>query len=86
MNKLLFIYIVFCYLIASVFTLENTITVENQLFGSSILIIIFGIPHGAIDNILCLTESNLSKNMFYLFLAVFYGILKGRKFPFGAFY
>lgn len=66
MNKLLFIYIVLCYLIASVFTLENTIAVENQLLGSSILVIIFGIPHGAIDNILCLTESNLSKKKFYL--------------------
>ena len=61
MNKLLFIYIVICYLIASVFTLENTITIQNQLLGSSILVIIFGIPHGAIDNILFLTESNLSK-------------------------
>ena len=66
MNKLLFVYIVLCYLIASVFTLENTITVENQLLGSTILVIIFGIPHGAIDNILCLTESNLSEKMFYL--------------------
>lgn len=66
MNKLLFIYIVICYLIASVFTLENTITIQNQLLGSSILVIIFGIPHGAIDNILFLTESNLSKKVFYL--------------------
>jgi len=66
MNKIIFIYIVLCYFIASVFTLENTISIQNQLFGSSALIIIFGIPHGAIDNILYLTESNLSKGNFYL--------------------
>ncbi len=78
MNKLLFIYIVFCYLIASVFTLENTIAIENQLIGSTILVIIFGIPHGAIDNILCLNESNLSKEIFYLLYLlsmILYGFL-----------
>lgn len=67
MNKLLFIYIVLCYFIASVFTLENTITLDNQLLGSLILIILFGIPHGAIDNVLYLKESNVSKKAFYSF-------------------
>jgi Brp/Blh family beta-carotene 15,15'-monooxygenase len=65
MNKLLFIYIIFCYLIASIFTLYNTISLENQLIGCFFLIILFGIPHGAIDNVLSLSGSNLSKKKFY---------------------
>ena len=65
MSKLLFIYIVFCYSIASIFTLQNSISIENQLFGCLSLIILFGIPHGAIDNVLSLSESNLSKKSFY---------------------
>ena len=65
MNKLLFIYIVFCYILASIFTLNNTISLENQLIGCVSLIILFGIPHGAIDNVLSLSESNLTKKKFY---------------------
>ena len=65
MNKLLFIYITFCYLLASIFTLHNTISLENQLIYCLSLIILFGIPHGAIDNVLILSESNLSKKKFY---------------------
>jgi len=65
MNKLLFIYIIFCYILASIFTLNNTISLENQLIGCVSLIILFGIPHGAIDNVLSLSESNLTKKNFY---------------------
>tara|TARA_B100001758_G_scaffold50625_1_gene41114 strand:+ start:765 stop:1670 length:906 start_codon:yes stop_codon:yes gene_type:complete len=65
MNKLVFIYIIFCYLLASIFTLHNTISLENQLTFCLSLIVLFGIPHGAIDNVLSLSESNLSKNKFY---------------------
>lgn len=65
MNKLLFIYIIFCYTLASIFTLHNEISLNNQLIGCLSLIILFGIPHGAIDNVLSLSESNLSKKKFY---------------------
>ena len=78
MNKLLFIYITFCYLLASIFTLQNSISIENQLIGCLTLIILFGIPHGAIDNVLSLSESNLSKNSFYflyLLSMIFYAVL-----------
>lgn len=78
MNKLLFIYIIFCYSLASVFTLQNSISIENQLIGCLILIILFGIPHGAIDNVLSLSESSLSKNNFYflyLLSMIFYAAL-----------
>ncbi len=78
MNKLLFIYITFCYLLASIFTLQNSISIENQLIGCLTLIILFGIPHGAIDNVLSLSESNLSKNSFYflyLLSMIFYAAL-----------
>jgi len=78
MNKLLFIYIIFCYSLASIFTLQNSISIENQLIGSLSLIILFGIPHGAIDNVLSLSESNLSKKSFYflyLLSMIFYAAL-----------
>ncbi len=78
MNKLLFIYLIFCYSLASVFTLQNSISIENQLIGCLTLIILFGIPHGAIDNVLSLSESNLSKNSFYflyLLSMIFYAAL-----------
>jgi len=78
MNKLLFIYIIFCYLLASIFTLQNSISIENQLIGCLSLIILFGIPHGAIDNVLSLSESNLSKKSFYslyLLSMIFYAAL-----------
>jgi len=65
MNKLLFTYLTLCYLIASIFTLHNTISLDNQLFFCLSAIILFGIPHGAIDNVLSLSESNLSKKNFY---------------------
>ncbi len=78
MNKLLFIYIIFCYLLASIFTLQNSISIENQLIGCLSLIILFGIPHGAIDNVLSLSESSLSKKGFYslyLLSMIFYAAL-----------
>ena len=78
MNKLLFIYITFCYSLASIFTLQNSISIENQLIGCLSLIILFGIPHGAIDNVLSFSESDLSKKSFYflyLLSMIFYAVL-----------
>tara|TARA_B100001094_G_C18126065_1_gene769540 strand:+ start:573 stop:1478 length:906 start_codon:yes stop_codon:yes gene_type:complete len=78
MNKLLFIYITFCYALASIYTLQNSISIENQLIGCLFLIILFGIPHGAIDNVLSLSESNMSKKSFYflyLLSILFYAAL-----------
>jgi len=65
MNKLLFVYIVFCYALASIFTLQNSISFENQIIGCISLVVLFGIPHGAIDNVLYLSSSNISKKKFY---------------------
>ena len=65
-------------MLASIFTLQNSISIENQLIGCLTLIILFGIPHGAIDNVLSLSESNLSKNSFYflyLLSMIFYAVL-----------
>ena len=38
----------------------------NQVLGSIILTSLFGIPHGAIDNIIFLSRNKLSSNKFYL--------------------
>ena len=65
MNKFSFLYLVSCYALASIFTLTNNINIEHQLIGSLFLITIFGIPHGAIDNIILQSETKISSNKFY---------------------
>lgn len=65
MNKFSFLFLVFFYALGSLFTLLGDITVENQIIGSLILITIFGIPHGSIDNIILLTDSAISPKFFY---------------------
>ena len=65
MNKFSYLYIVFFYLSASAFTLFGTISLEHQVIGCMIMVALFGIPHGAIDNIILLSENNVSPLKFY---------------------
>ena len=65
MNKFSYLYIVFFYLSASAFTLFGTISLEHQVIGCMIMVALFGIPHGAIDNIILLSENNVSPFKFY---------------------
>ena len=66
MNKFSFLYLIFSYAIASVFTLYGDISIEIQIIISLILIALFGIPHGAIDNIILLSQNRMSLKKFYL--------------------
>ncbi len=66
MNKFSFIYLVLVYLLFALFTSLSNIDLYYQIIGSLSLILLFGIPHGAIDNILLLSETNISKNTFYI--------------------
>ena len=66
MNRFSFLYLVTCYSLASIFTLYNDISLNYQIIGSLILIAAFGIPHGAIDNILLQSESQVSNRKFYV--------------------
>ena len=67
MNKFSFLYLVFFYITASVFSYYNDISLNSQIIGSIFLISFFGIPHGAIDNVILLNESKISSFRFYLF-------------------
>ncbi len=65
MNKFSFSYLVACYGLASIFTYNNNLSLEYQIIGSLILIVLFGIPHGAIDNIILQSETKISSAKFY---------------------
>ena len=67
MNKFSFAYLVFFYFLTAIYSLFGEISIENQIFGSLFLILLFGIPHGAIDNILLLSQSRISSTRFYLY-------------------
>ena len=43
---------------------------QSQVIGSIILISLFGIPHGAIDNIIYLSSNNITRVRFYLIYIV----------------
>jgi Brp/Blh family beta-carotene 15,15'-monooxygenase len=57
----------FFYITASIFSYYNDISLNSQIIGSILLISFFGIPHGAIDNVILLNESKISSFRFYLF-------------------
>lgn len=65
MNKFSFLYLITCYFLASIFTLNNHIDISHQIIGSLFLITIFGIPHGAIDNIILKSDVKISNLRFY---------------------
>ena len=60
MIKFSFIYLVFIYLLFAVYTYFGDINFEYQIIGCFLLIILFGIPHGAIDHIVYKTQNNIS--------------------------
>ena len=71
MNKFSFSYLVTCYALASVFTFNNHLSLEYQIIGSLFLIVLFGIPHGAIDNIILQSQTKISSTKFYtLYLSI----------------
>ena len=67
MNKFSFLYLVFIYLLFAVYTYFGDINFDYQIIGCFLLIILFGIPHGAIDHIVYKTQNNISNIKFYTF-------------------
>ena len=67
MNKFSFLYLVFIYLLFAVYTYFGDINFDYQIIGCFLLIILFGIPHGAIDHIVYKTQNNISNTKFYSF-------------------
>ena len=77
MNKFSFIYLVLVYLLFAVYTYFGEINFEYQIIGCFLLILLFGIPHGAIDHIVYKTQNNISNLKFfsfYLSLIILYTI------------
>ena len=70
MNKFTFTYLVFVYALFAIFTLNGEIGIHSQVIGSIILISLFGIPHGAIDNIIYLSSNKITRLKFYLIYIV----------------
>ena len=70
MNKFTFTYLIFVYALFAVFALNGEISIDTQVIGSIILISLFGIPHGAIDNIIYLSSNKITRIRFYLIYIV----------------
>lgn len=70
MNKFTFTYLIFVYALFAIFTLNGEISMQSQILGSIILISLFGIPHGAIDNIIYLSSNKITRFRFYLIYIV----------------
>ena len=65
MNSFTFIYIIGVFIILNIFQGFANISLENQLIYSSILILLLGIPHGAIDHVLFFKKRKMSQLKFY---------------------
>ncbi len=65
MNSFTFIYIIGIFIILNLFQGFTDISLENQLIYSSILILLLGIPHGAIDHVLFFKKRKMSQLKFY---------------------
>jgi len=70
LNKFTFTYLIFVYALFAIFTLNGEISMQSQIIGSIILISLFGIPHGAIDNIIYLSSNKITRFRFYLIYIV----------------
>ena len=65
MNSFTFIYIVGIFIILNLFQGFTNISLDNQLIYCSILILLLGIPHGAIDHVLFFKKRKMSQLKFY---------------------
>tara|TARA_B110000240_G_C13509931_1_gene458696 strand:+ start:174 stop:1070 length:897 start_codon:yes stop_codon:yes gene_type:complete len=74
MNLFTFIYIIGIFILLNIFEGFKQISIENQLIYSSLSILLFGIPHGAIDHIIFFKKRQLTKLKFYL---VYIGLIVG---------
>ena len=65
MNSITFIFLVCLYALFFIYEAIGGIKIENQIIYCSMLIIAFGIPHGALDHILFFKKRNTSQIKFY---------------------
>lgn len=74
MNFFTFIYIIGIFILLNIFEGFKEISIENQLIYSSLSILLFGIPHGAIDHIIFFKKRNITQLKFYL---IYLGLIIG---------
>ena len=65
MNSITFIFLVCLYALFFIYEAIGGIQIENQIIYCSMLIIAFGIPHGALDHILFFKKRDTSQIRFY---------------------
>ena len=65
MNRYSFAYLVIVYLLFAIYTLNGEIDIDHQLKAALVLMSFFGIPHGAIDNVLFLSKHKMPQLTFY---------------------
>ena len=78
MNSFTFIFLICLYALFFIYEAFGGIKIESQILYSSILILLFGIPHGALDHILYFKKRDTSIIKFYtlyLFLILFFVVL-----------
>ena len=74
MNFFTFIYIIGIFILLNIFEGFKEISIENQLIYSSLSILLFGIPHGAIDHIIFFKKRKITQLKFYL---IYLGLIIG---------
>ncbi len=74
MGRLSFLFLTCLYFIIPIFSLIGPLDIVNQVICSTVLIILFGIPHGAIDHIIFLEENRVKTVHFYLLYIGMMGI------------
>ncbi len=68
MDKKSFFFFYISFTALSLYPWLNQVSLEHQAIFSGLLILIFGIPHGAVDHLLLLEKNDTSKPLhFYLF-------------------
>lgn len=65
MNRFTFIFVICLYGLFLIYQAFTELNLEQQLLYSSFFILIFGIPHGAIDHILFFRKRTMSQLKFY---------------------
>ena len=65
MNRFTFIFVVCIYALFLIYQAFVEIPLNNQLLGASFFILLFGIPHGAIDHVLFFRKRKMSQLKFY---------------------
>ena len=74
MNKTFFIFIASLLFLMALFSGGIELSLQEQLSFSLISVVLLGIPHGAIDNVIFLRQHEVSAKSFYIFYLIAIGL------------